>query len=428
VNAEAEAALSSVLREEWPRLIGAAFRILGDLQGAEDVVAETLLTALDRWPLQGVPDRPGAWLMTVCRNRALNVVRDTGRARRLMAAMSLASTAHEPPDPDPASIADDRLRLITLCCHPALPADAQVALTLRMIGGLTTEEIARAFHLPVATIAQRIVRAKRALHDHRADFTGQDVDISGRLPAVLDVIYLVFNEGYLAAAGETLTRGDLAFEAYRLSCLLADLTPAESEPWALRALLSFQLSRWATRTDADGLPLTLDAQDRAKWNRDLICDGVRAIGRARDRSRRRGPLLVQAELAACHATAPSFEETDWAAIVALYDELAAVQDSPVVALNRAVAVTMRDGPAAGLAELDSLMFDPALHTSHRIWAVRADLRRRLADTTAAIADYDRALELVSNDAERRYLAAARERLANELIRPTTERQNDDAPC
>jgi len=296
-----------------------------------------------------------------------------------------------------------------------------------MVGGLTTEEIARGFHLPVATVAQRIVRAKRALQDHRADFADQDPDIAGRLPAVLDVIYLIFNEGYLAAAGETLTRGDLAFEAYRLSCLLADLTPAQPEPWALRALLSFQLSRWATRTDAEGLPLTLDAQDRAKWNEDLICDGVRALGRARDLSGHRGPLLVQAELAASHATARSFEETDWAAIIALYDELADLQDSPVVALNRAVAVAMQDGPAAGVAELDSLMNEPALRASHRIWAVRADLRRRLAETRAAIADYDRALELVSNDAERRYLVAARQRLANELVRPTTEGQNHDAP-
>src|SRR5262249_42066397 len=232
----AEAGPSSVLRDGWPRLIGAAYRIIGDLQGAEDVAAETLLTALDKWPLQGVPDRPGAWLMTVCRNRALNVLRDTGRAKRLMTEMCLTSAGQEPPYPDPDTIADDRLRLIALCCHPALSVDAQVALTLRMVGGLTTDEIARGFHLPVATVAQRIVRAKRALQDHRADFADQDPDIAGRLPAVLDVIYLIFNEGYLAAAGETLTRGDLAFEAYRLSCLLADLTPAQPEPWALRAL------------------------------------------------------------------------------------------------------------------------------------------------------------------------------------------------
>lgn len=402
----ADAALSSVLREEWPRLIGAALRIVGDLQTAEDVVQETLLTALDRWPLQGVPDRPGAWLMTACRNRARNVIRDTGRGRQRISSASYAANNQEPADASPGVIADDRLRLITLCCHPLLPVDGQVALTLRMVGGLATNEIARGFHLPAATIAQRIVRAKRALKAHRADLTSHDLDISERLPAVLDVIYLVFNEGYLAAAGETLTRGDLAYEAYRLVCLLTDLTAAESEVWALRALLSFQLSRWTTRSDADGAPLTLDAQDRAKWNSQLIQDGDRSLGRARAGGRR-GPLLLQAELAACHATAPTFDATDWSAIVALYDELTTLQDTPVVALNRAVAVAMRDGPAAGIAALDSLISDPALRTSHRVWAVRADLYRRLADNEAAIADFDRALQLVSNDAERRYLAAAR---------------------
>ncbi len=245
----ADAALSSVLREEWPRLIGAALRIVGDLQTAEDVVQETLLTALDRWPLQGVPARPGAWLMTACRNRARNVIRDTRRGRQRISSASYAANNQEPADARPGVIADDRLRLITLCCHPLLPVDGQVALTLRMVGGLATDEIARGFHLPAATIAQRIVRAKRALKAHRADFTSHDLDISERLPAVLDVIYLVFNEGYLAAAGETLTRGDLAYEAYRLVCLLTDLTAAESEVWALRALLSFQLSRWTTRSD-----------------------------------------------------------------------------------------------------------------------------------------------------------------------------------
>ena len=412
MNEAADAALSSVLRAEWPRLIGAALRIVGDLQTAEDVVQETLLTALDRWPLQGVPDRPGAWLMTACRNRARNVVRDAGRDRQRISAASFVAASQEPADPSPGKIADDRLRLIIACCHPLLPVDAQVALTLRMVGGLTTEEISRGFHLPAATIAQRIVRAKRALKAHRADFTSHDLDISERLPAVIDVIYLVFNEGYLAATGETLTRGDLAYEAYRLSCLLTELTPAEPEAWGLRALLSFQLSRWTTRADADGAPLTLDAQDRAKWNSELIGDGVRSLGRARDGGRR-GPMLLQAELAACHATAPTFDATDWSAIIALYDELAALQDTPVVALNRAVAVAMRDGPAAGLAELDSLVRDAALSTSHRVWAVRADLHRRLSDDAAAIADYDRALRLVSNDAERRYLAAARCRLTQQ---------------
>jgi RNA polymerase sigma factor (sigma-70 family) len=421
----ADTALSSVLRAEWPRLIGAALRIVGDLQTAEDVVQETLLTALDRWPLQGVPDRPGAWLMTACRNRARNVVRDAGRGRQQIPAASFVAVSQEPDDASPGAIADDRLRLIILCCHPLLPVDGQVALTLRMVGGLTTEEIARGFHLAAATIAQRIVRAKRALKAHRADFIGYDLDLSERLPAVLDVIYLVFNEGYLAAAGETLTRGDLAYEAYRLSCLLTELTPSEAEAWSLRALLSFQLSRWATRADADGAPLTLDVQDRAKWNIELIGDGIRALGRARDGDPR-GPMLLQAELAACHATAPTFDATDWSAVVALYDELTTLQDTPVVALNRAVAVAMRDGPAAGIAELDSLVNDPALSTSHRVWAVRADLHRRLSDDAAAIADYDRALRLVSNDAERRYLAAARCRLTKTTL--TRERLNNDAPC
>src|SRR5262249_49565901 len=260
LNEAADAALSSVLRAGWPRLIGAALRIVGDLQTAEDVVQETLLTALDRWPLQGVPDRPGAWLMTACRNRARNVVRDSGRDRQRISAASFAAS-QEPADASPGKIADDRLRLIIGCCHPLLPVDAQVALPLRMVGGQPTGEISRGFHLPPATIAQRIVRAKRALKAHRADFPSHDLDISERLPAVIDVIYLVFNEGYLAAAGETLTRGDLAYEAYRLSCLLTELTPAEPEAWGLRALLSFQLSRWTTRADADGAPLTLDAQD-----------------------------------------------------------------------------------------------------------------------------------------------------------------------
>jgi RNA polymerase sigma-70 factor, ECF subfamily len=408
----AGAALSSVLRAEWPRLIGAALRIVGDLQTAEDVVQETLLTALDRWPLQGVPDRPAAWLMTACRNRARNVVRDAGRGRQRISAMSNLAASEEPADAGQEIVADDRLRLIIFCCHPLLPPDAQVALTLRMVGGLATEEIARGFHLPAATIAQRIVRAKRALKGHSADLTSDELDIGERFPAVLDVIYLVFNEGYLAASGETLTRGDLAYEAYRLACLLTELASTEPEAWGLRALLSFQLSRWTTRAGADGTPITLDAQDRAEWNSELIGDGVRSLGRARDGGQR-GPMLLQAELAACHATAPTFDATDWSAIVALYDELTTIQDTPVVALNRAVAVAMRDGPAAGIAELDSLVSDPALSTSHRVWAIRADLHRRLSDHAAAVADYDHALRLVSNDAERRYLAAARCRLTQE---------------
>jgi RNA polymerase sigma factor (sigma-70 family) len=413
LSEETQASLAATFRQEWPRLIGAAMRITGDLQTAEDVVQETLLVALDRWPLEGIPERPGAWLMTACRNRARNTVRDAGRAQQRARAarplLSLQPNAHGSLPGTNPQIADDRLRLIAMCCHPLLSTDAQVALTLRLVGGLTTEEIARGFHLPVTTIAQRIVRAKRTLKANQVAFADDDPDVHGRLPSILDVIYLVFNEGYLPAAGDSLTRGDLAFEAHRLACLLTELMPDEPEPWALRALLSFQLSRWTTRASADNALLTLDAQDRSRWNRELIADGASALERARRRGH--GPLLLQAELASCHATAPTFAATDWGAILRLYDELLAMQPTPVVALNRAVAVAMTAGPAAALPLLNHLAADPALCRSHRVWAVRADLHQRLGETAAGLGDYDRALALVSNEAERRYLTGARDRLA-----------------
>jgi len=433
VTESAETALAEVFGAEWPLLIGAATRIVGDLQTAEDVVQETVLTALDRWPLQGVPDRPGAWLMTACRNRARNAVRDNGRARRAIASMTreaAASAAAGPAYPEQGAdhdeIGDDRLRLIVLCCHPALSADAQVALTLRMVCGLTTEEIARGCHLPTTAVAQRIVRAKRVLREHEAVFLADEPDVRARLPAILDVIYLVFNEGYLAAAGETLSRGDLAFEACRLARLVTDVIADEPETWALRALIAFQLSRSATRTAGDGSVLTLDQQDRSKWNRELIADGVRALSRARVGGP--GPLLLQAELAACHSTAATFDATDWHAIVAIYDRLQRVQDTPVVAMNRAVAVAMRDGPAAALPLLDRLAEDAALKGSHRVWAVRADLHRRLGDRVAATADYQRALRLVSNQAERRYLECALRQVPGAAARTgiTREAEHDAA--
>ena len=401
----AEAALTAAFRAEWPRLIAAGLRITGDLQTAEDLAQETLLAALDRWPLQGIPDRPGAWLMTVCRNRARNFVRDDSRAQQRIASLRPLLDRVPPEGREIPEIADDRLRLIAMCCHPVLGDDAQVALTLRMVAGLTTEEIARGFNAPAAAIAQRIVRAKRTLREHRVAFATDEPDIRGRLASILDVIYLVFNEGYLPAESDSLTRGDLAFEGRQLACLLTSLVPGEPEPWALRALLSFQLSRWATRTGPDGGLLTLDVQDRGQWDRELIADGIAALERARGGPR--GPLLLQAELAACHAPAPSFAATDWGAMVALYDELLAVQDTPVVALNRAVAVAMAAGPEAALPALDELARHPVLAGSHRVWAVRADVNRRAGRTAAALADYDRALELVKNQAERRYLVQAR---------------------
>ena len=411
MSEDAEAALAATFRAEWPRLVGAALRIVGDLQTAEDIVQETLLTAIDRWPLLGVPERPGAWLMTACRNRARNVIRDAGRAQQRTLSLRPLLAGQAPVDDEVREIADDRLRLMAMCCHPLLPTDAQIALTLRMVAGLTTDEIARGFHASAATIAQRIVRAKRTLTEHRVAFADDDPDIAGRLPSILDVIYLVFNEGYLATTGAQLTRGDLAAEGHRLACLLTELTPNQPEPWALRALLSFQLSRWDTRTSGEGVLLTLDAQDRSRWNRELIDDGARALARARDGDR--GPLQLQAELACCLATAPTFADTDWAAILVLYDELHAIQDTPVVALNRAVAVAMASGPADALPLLDKLTGDPALRHGHRVWAVRADLHHRLGDTTAALADYARALDLVSNDVERRYLSEARQRAAGQ---------------
>jgi len=315
---------------------------------------------------------------------------------------------HKPPDVQSRSARAD-MPASPPAAHPLLSIDAQVALTLRLAAGLTTQEIARGFHLPAATIAQRIVRAKRALAAHRVTFAAAETGVPGRLPSILDVVYLVFNEGYLPSSGATLTRGDLAAEAHRLAGVLTELAAGEPEPWALRALLSFQLSRWAARTGPDGALLTLEVQDRSRWDRGLIRDGTMALGRAQEFGAR-GPLLLQAELAACHATAPTFAETDWPAIVALYDELITLQNTAVVALNRAVAVAMAAGPAAALPLLGELAHDPALRGSHRVWSVRADLHRRLGDTAAALADYDRALGLVSNEVERQYLADARRRL------------------
>lgn len=422
VTDQVEAALVATFRVEWPRLVAAAMRIVGDLQAAEDVVQETLVSALDRWPLLGVPDRPAAWLMTACRNRARNVIRDGGRAQQRFRSVQplLAGPGAEPAGAP--QLPDDRLRLVAMCCHPLLATDARVALTLRVVAGLTTEEIARGFHLPVSTVAQRIVRAKRALAEHRVTFTTDEPDLHDRLPAIVDVVYLIFNEGYLAATGAALTRADLAAEARHLAGVLTEVAGGEPAVWALRALLSLQLSRWPTRTDPDGSLLTLDVQDRSRWDRGLIADGVEALRRARALGGR-GTLILQAELAAAHSMAPSFTATDWAAIVALYDELIAIQDNAVVALNRAVAVAMADGPAVALPLLDELVRHPALRGSHRVWSVRADLHRRIGATAAALADYDRALELVANDVERRYLHEARGRLAagNQRAQPATRK-------
>jgi RNA polymerase sigma-70 factor (ECF subfamily) len=378
-------------------------RLVGDLQAAEDVVQDVLVTALDRWPLTGVPANPAAWLMTACRNRALNRLRDEGRARDRTAA--LAPLLGEGPAEEPV-IPDDRLRLVFICCHPFLPRDSAAALTLRMLGGLSTVDIARAWHVPESTMAQRIVRAKRVLAQKRVPFEEPEGDeLSLRLPAVLDVVYLIFNEGYLAGTGEQLIRPPLAAEAHRLARLLTELLPAEPEVWALCALIAFHRSRDDARLDHAGDLVTLEHQDRNHWDRVLIDEGRTCLAKAGD-----GPLGIQARLASYHATARSFADTDWAGIVACYDDLLEREPSSVLMLHRAVAVAMAYGPATALPLLDALATDPALTRSHRVWSVRADLLRRIGRPDSAAEDYDHALALVDNDVERRYLAAARARI------------------
>jgi RNA polymerase sigma-70 factor, ECF subfamily len=410
---DAETVLSGLMRGEWPRLVAASMRIVNDLQAAEDIVQDTLLSALDRWPLGGVPDQPGAWLMTACRRRALNALRDRQREANRIRALADHMRSQDKPNGAQSArpvIIDDRLRLIAMCCHSVLPFDARVALTLRMVAGLSTEQIAAAFHEPPATTAQRLVRAKRTLRANEIAFATDEIDLPARLPAVLDVLTLVFNEGYVANTGHTLTRTDLAEESFRLTNLLTVVAAGEPEPWALHALQSFHLSRWDTRTDNDGNLLTLDKQDRDRWSAALINSGIESLRRARQLARQPCKLLIEAELAGCHARAPTFEDTDWQTIIELYDELMHLDPTPVAELNRAVAVAMRDGPAAALPALDRLTQDRALASSHRVWAVRADLHRRLNHTSRADDDYRRALQLVGNDSERAYLMQARQQL------------------
>lgn len=413
MSKDTETVLSELMRGEWPRLVAASMRIMNDLQAAEDIVQDTLLSALDHWPLGGVPDQPGAWLMTACRHRALNALRDRQREAKRIRALADQMRSQDKPNGvlsmRPVLI-DDRLRLIAMCCHSVLPFDARVALTLRMVAGLSTEQIAAAFHEPTATTAQRIVRAKNTLRVNEIAFATDEIDLPARLPAVLDVLTLVFNEGYVASRGNTLTRTDLAEESHRLTTLLTVVAAAEPEPWALHALQSFHLSRWDTRTDDDGDLLTLDQQDRDRWNVALIKSGTESLQRARQLGRQPCKLLIEAELAECHARAPTFEDTDWQTIIELYDELMQLDPTPVVELNRAVAIAMRDGPAAALPTLDRLTQDAGLASSHRVWAVRADLHRRLNHASCADDDYRRALQLVGNESERAYLMQVREQL------------------
>jgi len=406
--------IDAVWRIEAPRLVAGLTRMVRDVGLAEDLAQDALVAALERWPQSGVPDNPGAWLMATAKHRAIDLFRrgETLQAKQEQIAHRLEQDLAEGASSDPtaeaaaaAQVGDDLLGLVFMCCHPVLAIEARVALTLRLLGGLTTDEIACAFLTPRATVQQRIVRAKRTLSAARVPFEVPAGDeLAERLPAVLGVIYLVFNEGYAASAGEDWTRPELCEDALRLGRILAELMPREAEVHGLAALMELQASRLRARRGPDGSPVLLLDQDRSRWDLLLIGRGLRALDRAEALSRGGlGPYTLQAAIAACHARARVPELTDWERIVALYDGLAALTGSPVVELNRAVAVAMAFGPAAGLELVDALADAPELAGYHLLPSVRADLLERLGRREEAYAELMRAAGLAGNERERRLL-------------------------
>lgn len=398
--------IEAVWHIESARVIAGLTRLTRDVGLAEDLAQEALVAALEQWPQSGVPDNPGAWLTTTAKRRAIDHFRRNAVAERKHQELARELEAFEQASPDLDStldntISDDLLRLVFIACHPVLPTESRAALTLRLLGGLTTDEIARAFLTPEPTIAQRIVRAKRTLADKHIPFeVPRGPELAARLSSVLEVIYLIFNEGYSATAGDDLMRPTLCEDALRLGRVLAELTPTEPEVHGLVALMEIQASRTRARVTSTGEPVLLFDQKRTQWDQLLIHRGLTAIERAHKINTTRGPYLLQAEIAACHARARTPSETDWQRIVILYTELAQLTPSPVIELNRAVAVSMAHGPQAGLTLVDALASEPSLARYHLLPSVRADLLYKLGRFPEARTEFERAAALTRNTRER----------------------------